>query len=118
MTFLLTSVVVRMVVTHLRKPIEGVASGTRPWSTRPRSGTSSAYLRVAADSNQKRQVICPRSASLHRRRAGPPRLTSAANSAMLPRLLLTDSGIWKLEAILLPGLALFSVSKSPARFDR
>ena len=32
MTFLETKVVVRMVVTHFRNPIEGVASGTRPLS--------------------------------------------------------------------------------------
>ena len=48
---------VRMVVTHLRNPIEGVASGTRPLSTKDTSGISSARRNVAADSNQNKQVI-------------------------------------------------------------
>ena len=58
MTFLETKVVVRMVVTHFRNPIEGVASGTRPLSTNEVSDISSARRSVAADSNQNRQVIC------------------------------------------------------------
>jgi hypothetical protein len=57
MTFLDTKVVVRMVVTHLRNPVEGVASGTRPLSTKDTSGISSACRNVAADSNQNKQVI-------------------------------------------------------------
>jgi hypothetical protein len=58
MTFFDTKVVVRMVVTHLRNPIEGVASGTRPLSTKDTSSISSASRNVAADSNQNKQVIC------------------------------------------------------------
>lgn len=115
-TFLETKVVVRMVVTHLRNPIEGVASGTRPRSTKDTSGISSARRNVAADSNQNRQVIwVEMSVTVKNRRAYKP--TSAANSAMLPPLLFTDSGILKLEAITLLELFLASNPKSLLALD-
>ena len=63
MTFLDTRVVVRMVVTHLRNPMEGAASGTRALSTKDTSSISSACRNVAADSNQNKQVICAKSVS-------------------------------------------------------
>lgn len=111
MTFLDTKVVVRMVVTHLRNPIEGVASGTRPLSTKDTSGISSASRNVAADSNQNKQVIYD-SVSILPTQYGSCERTSAANSAMLPPLLFTDSGILKFDAMTFPELFLVSNPKS------
>jgi hypothetical protein len=118
MTFLETKVVVRMVATHLRNPIEGVASGTRPLSTKDTSGISSARRNVAADSNQNKQVIwVEMSVSNLQNNPAAYQRTSAANSAMLPPLLFTDSGILKLEAITLLELFLVSNPKSLLALD-
>lgn len=76
-TFLPTWVELIMVVTHFLNPIDGVASGTRPLSGNAVFDRVSAYSIVSDVSNQNKQVI------------------SAANSAKLPLLLLTDSGICK-----------------------
>ena len=111
-TFFETKVVVRIVVTHLRNPIEGVTSGTRPRSTKETSGISSARRNVAADSNQNKQVICVGDVSYSPMRAQSGKRTSAANSAMLPPLLFTDSGILKLDAMVFPELFLVSNPKS------
>ena len=111
MTFLDTKVVVRMVVTHFRNPIEGVASGRRLLSTNDTSGISSARRNVAADSNQNKHVICVEDQYLtHILHLGEH--TSAANSAILPPLLFTDSGILKFDAIMFPELFLVSNPKS------
>ena len=112
MTFLDTRVVVRMVVTHLRNPMEGVASGTRPLSTKDTSGISSACRNVAADSNQNKQVICAESVSILRHDYRSCGRTSAANSAMLPPLLFTDSGILKFDAMTFPEVFFVSNPKS------
>jgi hypothetical protein len=113
MTFLDTRVVVRMVVTHLRNPMEGAASGTRALSTKDTSGISSACRNVAADSNQNKQVICAKSVSYFPDRiTGSCGRTSAANSAMLPPLLFTDSGILKFDAMTFPELFFVSNPKS------
>ena len=57
MTFCVTCVVERMVVTHFRNPIEGFASDTRGVVGRGVILDSSTRWRVKLDSNQNRQVI-------------------------------------------------------------
>ena len=83
MTFLDTKVVVRMVVTHLRNPIEGVASGTRPLSTKDTSSSSSAWRNVAADSNQNKQVICTKVLVI----LSPPHTQYSLANVLLPLIL-------------------------------
>ena len=58
MTFWLTCVVDKMVVTHFRKPIVGIASGTRAGTDPPEFVNASIASTFDDFSNQKRQVIC------------------------------------------------------------
>lgn len=92
-TFCVTWVVDRIVVTHFRKPVEGEASGTKAIRGRGENRGSSILESVGEDSNQKRQVIyhCTRSAM------GPEiqtwfALTCAANSVKLPLVELIVAG--------------------------
>ncbi len=56
-TFCVTCVVVKIVVTHFKKPMDGNASGANGFTfPTVKDGCSSARCKVAADSNQKRQV--------------------------------------------------------------
>lgn len=57
MTFCVTCVVDRIVVTHFRKPTVGKASGASGLTTAFKDKDSSARCKVEADSNQKRHVI-------------------------------------------------------------
>lgn len=70
-------------VTHLRKPVVGVASLTNFLGGCKGIGESSICCRRSDDSNQKRHVI------------------SAASSDKLPPLSFTDLGIWNDGAIAL-----------------
>lgn len=70
-----------IVVTHFLNPIDGTAPALRPLSGMVSFGRASAYSSVADDSNQNKHVI------------------SAANSARLPLLVFTDSGICRWVAI-------------------
>lgn len=58
MTFWDTCVIDKIVVTHLRNPVVGIASGTRGVIGPGNFGSSSTMCRVKEDSNQKKQVIC------------------------------------------------------------
>lgn len=57
MTFWVTWVVDSIVVTHFRKPMDGIASGTRGVVGEGVVFDSSTRWRVRDDSNQKRHVI-------------------------------------------------------------
>lgn len=57
MTFWATCVVVKMVATHFRKPVVGIASGTNGWGLFRGEPPSSTCFRVVEFSNQKRHVI-------------------------------------------------------------
>jgi hypothetical protein len=57
-TFCVTWVVVKIVVTHFKNPMVGNASGASGFTTLPfKTEVSSARCKVVADSNQKRHVI-------------------------------------------------------------
>lgn len=56
MTFCVTCVVDKIVVTHFRKPVDGVASGTVDEICAIGNCDSSIIVNVCADSNQNKQV--------------------------------------------------------------
>ena len=98
-TFCVTCVVDKIVVTHFRKPVVGAASGRRGVSGVVVVASPSSTRRSKTDdSNQKRQVACQvagaqESAPSPRTADGTLKLTRAANSARLPLLLLMVPGI-------------------------